>query len=230
MNDKARQISPVLSVAKKIFALSLVAGVGILAGCQTPAMKLRNEGLRLYHQQKYAAALTKFNESLKYNESQPRGNYYAGAADYMLGRYEQSQYHYKMAWRVDPNYGHVKSALAEALIKSGKPNEAMNFLERDAALTQRPAGRLRVARFYEKLGDLDDARANYIRAAQMAPTDASMQMAAAQFFDRIGQKAAAGKYYARAYKLNPALPGLVAAMMHDGLTISDAYGPPATHP
>ncbi len=230
MTGKMMRIKARSSMAKKLFTVALVLGAGVLAGCESPSMKLRNEGLRLYHQHKYAAALEKFNQSLKYNESQPRGNYYAGASDYMLGRYEQSQYHYKMAWRVDPNYGHVKSALAEALIKSGKPNEAMNFLERDAALTQRPAGRLRVARFYEKLGDLDDARANYAKAAQMAPTDANIQMQTAQFFDRIGQKSEAGKYFVQAYKLNPALPGLVPAMLNDGLTISDAYGPAATHP
>ncbi len=230
MTKQTLRNKPDFSKAKKIFAVAIVAGVGILAGCEAPAMKLRNEGLRLYHRHQYAAALRKFNESLKYNESQPRGNYYAGAADYMLGRYEQSQYHYKMAWRVDPNYGHVKSALAEALIKSGKPNEAMNFLERDAALTQRPTGRLRVAKFYEKIGDLDDARANYIKVAQMAPNNAAIQLAVGKFFDRIGRKAQAGKYYAQAYKLDPAIPGLVPAMLHDGLTISDVYAPPTTHP
>ncbi len=218
----------------KVRGLAMLAAAGImafLAGCQSPAMQLRNQGLSLYHQGRYQAALSKFHAALQYNQSEPRGNYYAGAADFMLGRYEQAVYHYKLAWQVDPNYGNVKSAMAEALIKEGKSNEALNFLEHDAALTGRVTGRLRVARFYARLGDLDDARVNYMKAAVMARQNPAVLVQVGKFFDRLGQKTQAARYYEQAYRDDPSYPGLVPMMLHDGVTISDALlSPPLPAP
>ncbi|MGC8625096.1 MAG: tetratricopeptide repeat protein [Phycisphaerae bacterium] len=203
----------------------------LLAGCESSAMRLRNQGLSLYHQGKYQPALQKFNDALKYNPSDPRANYYAGASDYMLARYQEAAFHYKIAWTVDPNFGHVKSALAEALIRAGRPNEAMNFLERDAELTGRVNGRLRVARFYKRIGDLDDARVNFVKAAAMAPSNPEVLMQVAQFYDSIGEKSKARTLYIRIYRLDPVMPGLVESMQHDGVTIAEALAAPlATTP
>ncbi len=203
----------------------------LLAGCESSAMRLRNQGLSLYHQGKYQSALQKFNAALQSNPSDPRANYYAGASDYMLARYQEAAFHYKTAWTVDPNFGHVKSALAEALIRAGRPNEAMNFLERDAELTGRVNGRLRVARFYKRIGDLDDARVNFVKAAAMAPTNPEVLMQVAQFYDSIGEKGKARALYIRIYQLDPAMPGLVESMQHDGVTIAEALAAPlATTP
>ncbi|HMD53223.1 MAG TPA: tetratricopeptide repeat protein, partial [Phycisphaerae bacterium] len=73
--------------------LTLLGACALLAGCQDPAQVLRNQGLQLYHQGDYNDALSKFNEALKYNESEPRANYYAGAAEYQIGKYEQAAYY-----------------------------------------------------------------------------------------------------------------------------------------
>ncbi len=210
----------------------LAASAMLLAGCESPAMKLRNQGLTLYHQGNYQSALKKFNDALKYNPADPRANYYAGASDYMLARYQEAAFHYKTAWTVDPNYGHVKSALAEALIRAGRPNEAMNFLERDAELTGRVNGRLRVARFYKRIGDLDDARVNFAKAAAMAPSNPEVLMQVAEFYDAVGQKAEARALYIRIYQMDPVMPGLVEKMQNDGVTISEALAAagPTTQP
>ncbi len=210
----------------------LLAAIGMLflAGCESPAMRLRNEGLRLYHQGHYQAAVRKFDDALNYNQSEPHGNYYAGAADYMLGRYEQAIYHYKLALQTNPNYGQAKSALAQAYIKEGKPNEAMNTLERIAALTGRVGDRLRVARFYARLGDLDDARVNYMKAATMAPNDPVVLIAVGKFFDRIGRRKQAVGYYEQAYRMAPPTPGLVKLLSAHGATIYDALTAPPAAP
>ncbi len=204
----------------------LATSAMLLAGCESSAMRLRNQGLSLYHQGEYKSALAKFNDALKYNPSDPRANYYAGASDYMLARYQEAAFHYKTAWTVDPNFGHVKSALAEALIRAGRPNEAMNFLERDAELTGRVNGRLRVARFYKRIGDLDDARVNFKKAAAMAPSNPEVLMQVAEFYDSVGQKQDARKLYIRIYQLDPVMPQLVEKMQHDGVTISEAISAP----
>ena len=212
--------------------LVLATSAMVLAGCESSAMKLRNQGLSLYHQGDYQSALAKFNDALKYNPADPRANYYAGASDYMLARYQEAAFHYKTAWTVDPNYGHVKSALAEALIRAGRPNEAMNFLERDAELTGRVNGRLRVARFYKRIGDLDDARVNFAKAAAMAPSNPEVLIEVAEFYDSVGQKQDARALYIRIYQLDPVMPGLIERMQHDGVTISEALATPlpATQP
>ncbi|MHB1768760.1 MAG: tetratricopeptide repeat protein [Phycisphaerae bacterium] len=212
--------------------LVLATSAMVLAGCESSAMKLRNQGLSLYHQGDYQSALAKFNDALKYNPADPRANYYAGASDYMLARYQEAAFHYKTAWTVDPNYGHVKSALAEALIRAGRPNEAMNFLERDAELTGRVNGRLRVARFYKRIGDLDDARVNFAKAAAMAPSNPEVLIEVAEFYDSVGQKQDARALYIRIYQLDPVMPGLIERMQHDGVTISEALAAPlpATQP
>lgn len=204
----------------------ILAAMTLLGGCVASNHELRNEGLRLYHQGNYHAALQKFDAALSRNQSEPRANYYAGAADYMLGRYERAAYHYKLAWRVDPNLPHVKSALAEALIRQGKHNEAMNFLGRDASLTGRVSGRLRVARFYVQLGDWDDAKTNYALAAKIGAHDPAALIEVGKFYDRIGEKSNAVAVYEQAYRVAPNTPGLVDLLANDGVTLSDALMTP----
>ena len=211
---------------RSLAGATVLAAMSALGGCVASNHELRNEGLRLYHRGNYHAALQKFDEALSRNQSEPRANYYAGAADYMLGRYERAAYHYKLAWRVDPNLPHVKSALAEALIRQGKHNEAMNFLGRDASLTGRVSGRLRVARFYEKLGDWDDAKTNFALAAKIGAQDPAVLIEVGKFYDRIGEKSNAVAVYEQAYRVAPNTPGLVTLLENDGVSISDALMAP----
>ncbi|HTV48757.1 MAG TPA: tetratricopeptide repeat protein [Phycisphaerae bacterium] len=214
---------------KALLIMTMLGGGTLISGCtQDPAEGLRNQGLQLYQEGDYDAALDKFNQALTYNESEPRANYYAGVTEYKLGKYEQAAYYYKMAWTVDPDYGDVKAALANTLIKEGKTNEAMNFLERNAALTGQISDRLLVAQFYQKIGDLDDAKVNYERCVALAQDDPTILMQAGIFYDSIGQKDQAITVYEQAYRIDPTTPGLYDRLNADGVVISEILPPPST--
>ncbi len=210
-----------------VAAFALLASVLLLGGCANRGVQLRQQGVSLYHQHKYSQALTALNGSLKYDPTAAEANYYAGMIQYARKNYQLAAFHFKLTWNSDPHYPHVKSALANTYLKMGEPNGAMNFLERDAQLTGTVTGRLRVARFYKKIGDLDDARLNYEKAAAMDPQSVSILLKVATFLDSVGDKASAGKYYAMAYRIAPETPGLVARMQADGVTVADALAPAA---
>ncbi|MGC8559592.1 MAG: tetratricopeptide repeat protein [Phycisphaerae bacterium] len=216
-------------ISKTVIVCALVGSAMLIAGCASRGMQLRDQGVALYHQHQYAKSFTALNASMQYNPTSAEANYYAGMIEYAKQNYELAAYHFKVTWTADPHYPHVKTALANTYLKMGEPNTAMNFLERDAELTGSVAGRLRVARFYQKIGDLDDARLNYEKAAAMAPTDLHILMTTAEFLDSVGDRTAAGEYYAKAYRLAPTTPGLVAKMEADGVTVADALAP-ATQP
>lgn len=223
--SRSSPVGRVLNAARVPASVLVLLASVVLGGCQSQEVKLRDQGLMLYNQNHYNAALDKFNAALKADPSEPRANYYAGAAAYKLHKYDLAAMYYRVAATRDPNYGHVQTDLARALIKAGKPNEAMNLLESRANYTQNPADRLRIARFYVRLGDLDDARTSYEKAVQLAPTNVPLLLEAAHFFDRIGQKDHAAQLYKQVYRIAPETPGLVQDMQRDGADISDALPP-----
>jgi len=235
-----------VTLGKILLSLAAVAFLGGLTGCESPAAKLRTEGLGLYDKGSYEPALQKFDAALQYDQFDARSNYYAGAIQSKLGKYEQAEYHLKLAWQADPGRPEVKEALAETLVREGKEDAALDFLERDAALTAqvvdpRPlkagkmlytkqveermylgkAGdRLRVAQIYEKIGDMENAKVNYRKALDMAPNDPVFLLAAGRFYAKTGDRATAGAALRKAYSIDPTTPGLVDAMTHAGVAIS----------
>jgi tetratricopeptide (TPR) repeat protein len=235
------------TITRLTLAILAAAILCLVTGCESPEAKLRSEGLSLYAQNQYEPALDKFNAALKYNQFDARSNYYAGAIQTKLGHYEQAEYHLKLAWQADPSLPDVKDALTEVLLREGKEDAALDFLERDAALTakavdprpemvaaKRPVDksvqermfkgkggdRLRVATTYEKIGDMENAKINYAKAIKMNPNSVDVLMAAGQFYTKIGDKTAATEAYGKAYHIDPAAPGLVEAMTKAGIPLS----------
>lgn len=227
----------ILSVLSLCAAVSMVAVVG---GCETQQAKLRREGVAEYNQGQYDQALKTFEQGLTHDQFKAIDHYYAGVAAMKLDRYVTAEYHLKLAWQADPSLADAKDALTECLLREGNEDEAVNFPERDAAITAKakpPTGngniyvqareqaiydgkgkdRLRVAKAYEKIGDLDNARLNYAKAIEVAPEDAEVHAAAGFFYERVGKKGEAAKEYTRTYELNPAYPGVVAALARCGL-------------
>lgn len=210
-----------------------------LAGCQTAQQKLTKQGIGQYNAGDFAGAQATFDQILQKDQFNAQANYYAGMSAFRQDKLETAAYHFKLAWQADPSMGEVKDALTETLIRQGKKDEALDFLDRDAALTAkirdpRPMkivqkrrylwqteenmylhkadDRARVAQIYEKLNDFDNAALNYNAALELAPRDPDLLTAAGSFYARIGQREKAADLFTKAYNIDDKTPGLAEAI------------------
>lgn len=222
----------------------LTLTLALVTGCQSEQIKARKAGIALYNQQNYPAAQEKFDKALSYNQSSAEDNYYAGMSHLEQGHLVQAEYHFKLAWQANPGMADLKQALTEVLVREGKVDEAIAYLERDAQLTAkvedprwqkglsnrrymseveeqmflgRAGDRLRIARTYEKLHDYDNAKVYFEQAKAMAPNAPKVRLAIGEFYGRIGNTAVARDEISAAYKLDPKTPGLAEAMAKYGV-------------
>jgi tetratricopeptide (TPR) repeat protein len=230
-----------------------LALVGLTA-CAQPLEKYRKEGIKLYEQDQYDQSLQVLNKALSYDQFDAQANTYAGLVHYRAGHYEQALYHFKVALQADPSSEKAKNGLAAAMVKLGRPDEALDYLERLAAVGAQAkdprreksdvrrfylhqteenlflgkgADRQRIGKTYELLGDYDNALVYYKRGLEVAPNDGRLLMAIAGLYEKTGNTGMAREYLARAYRADPRTPGLTEAMTRNHLAISDVVAPPA---
>jgi tetratricopeptide (TPR) repeat protein len=233
-----------------VAGLAAVALLGALTGCETKLEQFRKEGVKLYNANQYDQSLAKLHDALKEDQFDGVSNSYAGLVEYRADHLVQAEYHLRLALQADPSSEEAKSGLTAALIKQGKPDEALDALERAAKLAEgiddprsqkanikvpytkeieerlflgKYNDRLRIAKVYEALGDYDNALAYYKKALEFRD-DAATLMAIGTLADRAKNVELAKEYYGQAYRKDPGLPGLVPAMTRLGLAISQVIG------
>lgn len=245
---------PRTAVIKFLAVCALAAIPLALASCTSPLQKNRELGIKLYNENQFDQSLATLNRALSYDQFDAQSNTYAGLIEYRAGKYEQAAYHFKVALQSDPSSEKAKDGLTETLIKMGKPDLALDALERSASLAERVNDprwkrsnvkrhydsqvqenlyadkvddRLRIARAYEKLGDYDNAVLFYKKAIELHPRSAGAMLALANLYAKLGNRDQARAYWVRAYEIDPTTPGLTESMTHYGVAISDLYGTPS---
>ena len=184
-----------------VVGVALAALLGLLTGCQTNLEKFRKEGVRLYNAQQYDESLATLNKALHEDQFDAVSNAYAGLIDLRSERLQQAEYHFQVALDADPSSEEAKEGLTTTLIKQGKPDLALDALERSAKVAEGvedPRGaksnikvpytkqiderlflgkvkdRIRIAQTYETLGDYDNAFTYYKEALKLEPDDAGI--------------------------------------------------------
>jgi tetratricopeptide (TPR) repeat protein len=238
-------------VVRFMACAALLIVLGGLAGCESDLEKYRNQGVSLYDQGQYDQSLATLNKALSYDQFDAKSNTYSGLIQYRDGNYEQAAYHFQLALQADPSSEQAKDGLTETLIKQGKPDQALDALERSAEMAQhvddprwlksdikkkytkqveerlflgKIDDRLRIARTYEKLGDYDNAAVYYKKALALSPENGTILTALATLAEKAGNPAEAREYLRRAYLADPSTKGLTEAMTRNGLAISDVVG------
>ncbi len=248
---------PVYSVfTKLVLGTALVAALAF-TGCESNLQKYRDQGVLEYQKGDYSNSLVSLTKALSYDEFDPKSNAYAGMIHYQAGEYVQAAYHFQVALQADPSSEEAKNGLTETYIKQGKPDQALDALERSSEMAQKVDDprwektnvkrhytkgteerlflgkvddRMRIARTYEKLGDYDNALVYYKKALELDPESVDVLMAAANLAEKAGNKPEAREYLRRAYGIDPGAKGLTDAMTRNGLAISDVLDVPATKP
>ena len=228
--------------------LLVLFGAAVLGGCQNAQRQARAEGLTAYDHKDYTTALAKFDEALSHDQFSAIDNYYAGNAAFQLGKLKTAEGYYYLAWQADPSMSEVKAELTETLLRQGKTDDALDLLERDSKMMEavqdhhveklrnnrvyvwekedrmyagKAGSRAFVAKTYERIGDMDNARVFYEEARKMAPNDSSILLAVGEFYGRVGKKAEAQDALIAAYHVDPKTPGLVEAMARNGIYLND---------
>jgi tetratricopeptide (TPR) repeat protein len=232
----------------RLVCLLAFGGVLLLGGCARPVETFRKEGIRLYKAEQYEQAMTAFDKALADDQFDAASNAYSGVLHYRRGELEQAEYHCRVALNADPSNEMAKECLTETLIKKGKPDEALDALERAAKMAEkvddprweqtlkRPytkqveerlflgqvEDRMRIARAYQALGDYDNAIKYYDLAFEKSGSrSAAALLSAGEVYAKSGNKPKAQEYLTKAYRLDPGTPGLTEAMTRNGVAISN---------
>jgi type IV pilus assembly protein PilF len=78
----------------------------------------------------YEVALEKIETALQFNPNSGDAHTVAGAVNEAIGRYEQANYHYTRAAKLEPDDGGVLNNYGQFLCKSGKPAEAETYFRK----------------------------------------------------------------------------------------------------
>jgi tetratricopeptide (TPR) repeat protein len=239
------------SLKSTFTVLALAAILALLTGCETNLEKFRKEGVRLYNAQQFDESLATLNKALHEDQFDAVSNAYTGLIDLRSDHLQQAQYHFQLALDADPSSEEAKSGLTVTLVKQGKPDQALDALERAAKVAEgvedprnlksnikvpytkeieerlflgKVHDRIRIAKAYESLGDYDNAFTYYKTALDLEPDDANLLMSIALLAERAKNPERAREYLRLAYLKNPATPGLTEAMTRNNLPISDVIG------
>lgn len=238
-----------------LIKLPLAAGIALalLAGCASKLETYRKEGVALYKQDHFDQSQAVLEKALREDQFDAVSNAYAGLIHYRAGQLQQAEYHFRVALDADPSSEEAKAGLTVTLIKQGKPDQALDALERAAELAKqvkdprwlktevkRPYTKqveehlylgktndcIRIARAYASsdVGDYDNAFVWYQKALDKSPNDPTILMSMADLAERAKNPAKTREYLRLTYLADPATPGLTAALNRNGVAISDILG------
>ncbi|HEY4328623.1 MAG TPA: tetratricopeptide repeat protein [Phycisphaerae bacterium] len=241
------------SVLKNSLFIFLAVFALCLTGCATNLETFRKEGVSQYNQQQFDQSLTTLDKALHQDQFDAVSNTYSGLIYLHQDKLQQAEYHLRLALDADPSSEQAKNGLTLTLIKQGKPDEALDALERAAKLSEKVTDprwektikrpytkqveeglylgkandRIRIAKAYENppIADYDNAFVYYKKALDISPDDTSIMIAIADLAEKARNPERAREYLRQAYLKNPGTPGLTESMTRNGLAISDVLSP-----
>jgi Flp pilus assembly protein TadD len=208
-----------------VLALSLLAGLG---GCADVS---RVRGYEAFRKGDYAQAREHFEECVRRDATDWKSHYYLGrialdsdgdpyyarrhldTAETIRKSLPESQLAPKPGAPQQavpfPTRQQIADALAESMYRQGLRERLFHYLRQQADEYGSTDDYLRMARYMAALGDRDGAELSYKKAGLIAdPTDARPHLELADFYDSVGDRAAALIELRKAYYIDPTIKGL----------------------
>ncbi len=216
-------------VVRLFVAVSLLATSG-LVGCRSwQSSGLNSQGVRLYRQGNYVAALEKFQHALRSNPQDPDSYYNLAATYHQIGKgsgrpleFNQAETHYRQCIALSPFHVDAHRGLAVLMVDRGESEQqVISELERWAQqYPQWAEPKIEVARIYQDFarradgtgqvsrGHLATARSWLEEAVIADPSNARALAALGYINEQLGETKQALLDYQRSLQSNPGQPAL----------------------
>lgn len=193
------------------------------AGCSSMVARGQNaEGVRLYQQAQYDAAMQRFREATYAQPNDSDGYYNIAATYHRTGLIEnrqvdldQAESYYRLCLDHEPNHGDCYRGLAVLLAQRGRSEEAFRLLEGwvDHEPT-RPEARIELARLCDEFGNRPEAKEHLIDALKIDPKSPRALAALGKIREDTGDHAQALRNYRLSLrgKFQPQVASRVAAL------------------
>ncbi len=207
--------------------LAAVAGCLLLlglTGCESFASRGMNaEGVRLFQQANYQAALSQFQQAVYTDPTNADGYYNLAATYHRLGKMnnrktelDQAESLYNQCLDRDRNHSDCYRGLAVLLVEQNRNDEAFRLVEGWVDRTPTSAdARIELARLFEEFGDKRAARERLAEALHVDPNNSRALTAMGKLWEEMGEPQKALVDYQRSLWLNhfqPEVQSRVAAL------------------
>lgn len=164
--------------------------------------------LALDGQQKYAEAVSSYQNALKLQPNTPDLLFNCGIALSNLNRFDEAEAAYRQAIRLNPNFFEAYGNLGTVLQRQGKLNEAIRCYQQGLKINPQDArGYFNLGTALRDEGLLTDAIESYKKAIDLFPNYADAYNNLGETLRDRGDMNDAVKSYQAALKLNPNHPG-----------------------
>ncbi len=159
--------------------------------------------LALDGQQKFAEAVTRYQNALKLQPNTPDLQFNLGIALTQLNRLEESANAYRQAIKIKPNFFEAHGNLGTILQRQGKLEEAITCYQNGLKINPQDArGHFNLGTALRDSGDLPAASASYQKAIQLFPNYTDAHNNLGETLRDQGDMPAAVKCYQAALALN----------------------------
>ncbi|OHB67689.1 MAG: hypothetical protein A2V70_12110 [Planctomycetes bacterium RBG_13_63_9] len=198
--------------------------LALAAGCSNFAAQSKNaQGVQLYQQGQYQAALREFQEATYTDPGNPDGYYNLAATYHRLGVIEkqqsyldQAENYYNQCLDHHPDHRECYRGLAVLLAEQDRKEEAFRLAE--GWIERRPDSadaRIELARLLEEFGDRSQAKEKLTEALTIEPNNPRALAALGKIREDMGEQAEALRNYQRSLsydRFQPQLASRVASL------------------
>lgn len=185
-------------------------------GCQMPNHMLRARAWEALQERDYTTARNQLRIALVQDPADWQARVLMARVCLAQGQALEAQLHLEHALMQRPDHPETSAILdlmAEALYQQGEEAKLAAFLERTATERKNVEDYLRQARYLARISDSDGVNRAFLRAQKMAaPDDIRPYLAAAEYYQEIGETNRALSHLRQAYQIAPTNPKVLQMM------------------
>lgn len=193
-----------------------VAVLGGALGCGSVPSAATTDGIKLYQQGQYSAAIPQFQNAVAASPQNPDAYYNLAASYHRLGVQQkdnqllgQAESLYNQCLDRDENHVDCHRGLAVLLVETNRSDRAFNLLRNWSQRNPKSAdARVELARLYDEFGDVESAKVQLQQALQLDQNNARAWAALGNLREKSGDSAQALANYQRSLQLNANQPAV----------------------